>query len=159
MIDVKAFRKKYNITQSEICSIINVKQPYLSAIESGKRPLSKDKFEILYNHFGDKVLEFRVIEPLLPFGTGMQKQQPGANLLERLSTIDKNLTAAQEWHERAEQLVLENEGLKTVINSLQQTIKAHEATIQALQQNIDLLKEGKAQAKGRAKAVVRGGEG
>jgi len=159
MIDIKAFRKKYNITQKEICDILGVKQPYLSAIESGKRPLSKDKFESLYNHYGNMLLEFRIIEPLLPFGADMEQVQPGAGLGERLRVLSANLDKATQWQARAEQLAHDNEELRAMVDAQQRTIQAHEATIEALKDNITLLKEGKAQAVGRAKAVVRGGEG
>jgi len=159
MIDIKSFRKKYNITQKDICDILGVKQPYLSAIESGKRPLSKDKFELLYKHYGNILLEFRVTEPLLPFGTDMEKVQPGAGLGDRLRVLNANLDKATQWQARAEQLTHENEELRAMVDAQQRTIQAHEATIEALKENITLLKEGKAQAKGRVKHVVRSGEG
>ena len=37
MIDVKRFRTDNNISQLEICTVLGIKQPYLSAIENGKR--------------------------------------------------------------------------------------------------------------------------
>ncbi len=160
MIDIKAFRAKYKITQAEICDIIKVKQPYLSAIEGGKRPLSKEKFEILYNHYGNKIIEFRIIEPFLPFGTGMaQAKDEGGGLKGIFGAISKNMPQATEWLERAESLSHENEELKAMVDSQQQTIQAHEATIEALKENIALLKESREQATGRVKAVVRSGEG
>lgn len=48
MIDIKRFRRDRNISQSELCEVLNVKQPYISAIENGKRPLSEEKFTLLY---------------------------------------------------------------------------------------------------------------
>lgn len=46
MIDIKRFRNDRNITQREICEVLGVAQPYLSAIERGERPFSKKKFEV-----------------------------------------------------------------------------------------------------------------
>ncbi len=59
MIDLKRFREDKKITQSEICAILGIAQPYLSAIENGKRPLNKDKFDLLYKQYGDVLLEYK----------------------------------------------------------------------------------------------------
>lgn len=59
MIDIKRFRSEKNISQKEMCAILGIAQPYLSAIESGKRPLSDAKTKLLYNHFGDIILEYK----------------------------------------------------------------------------------------------------
>lgn len=52
MIDLKLFRKDNGIRQKEICALLGVKQAYISLIECGERPLSREKFEILRNHYG-----------------------------------------------------------------------------------------------------------
>lgn len=52
MIDLKLFRKDNGIRQKEICAILGVKQAYISLIEGGERPLSREKFEVLRNHYG-----------------------------------------------------------------------------------------------------------
>lgn len=36
MIDIKKFRTDNNISQLEICTVLGIKQPYLSAIEMVK---------------------------------------------------------------------------------------------------------------------------
>lgn len=59
MIDLKSFRKENNLSQKEVSELLEVKQSYVSAIEGGKRPLSEDKFKILYNHFGDIILKYK----------------------------------------------------------------------------------------------------
>lgn len=43
MIGLKHFREDNNIKQSELCRILGIAQPYISAIESGKRPLNEEK--------------------------------------------------------------------------------------------------------------------
>ena len=65
MVDLKKFRKDKNISQSEICSLLKIAQPYLSAIENGKRPLGRDKFDILYKHFGYTILEYRLPDVII----------------------------------------------------------------------------------------------
>ncbi|MGE5393776.1 MAG: helix-turn-helix domain-containing protein [Candidatus Saccharibacteria bacterium] len=55
MIDLKLFRKDNGIRQSELCALLGVKQSYISLMESGVRPLNREKFEILRNHYGDIV--------------------------------------------------------------------------------------------------------
>lgn len=62
MIDLKTFRTEQNISQSEICAVLGLKQPYVSSIENGKRPLNDEKFSLLYNHYGDIVLKYKTSE-------------------------------------------------------------------------------------------------
>lgn len=59
MIDIKKFRVDNDIRQSEICEVLSIAQPYLSAIESGRRPLNKDKFQQLYKHYGNIILNYK----------------------------------------------------------------------------------------------------
>ena len=59
MIDLKRFRLENDISQMEICELLRVKQPYISNIENGKRPLNEDKFSILYNHYGNIILKYK----------------------------------------------------------------------------------------------------
>lgn len=66
MIDIKKFRTDNNISQLEICTVLGIKQPYLSAIENGKRPLNDEKFTLLYKQYGDKILKYKTTErPIL----------------------------------------------------------------------------------------------
>lgn len=66
MIDIKKFRTDNNISQLEICSVLGIKQPYLSAIENGKRPLNDEKFTLLYKQYGDKIMKYKTTErPIL----------------------------------------------------------------------------------------------
>jgi transcriptional regulator with XRE-family HTH domain len=99
-------------------------------------------------------------KPLEKFGTGMAKaKDEGGGLKGIFGAMSKNLPQATEWLERAKSLSHENEELKAMVDSQQQTIQAHEATIEALKENITLLKESREQATGRVKHVVRSGEG
>lgn len=60
MIDIKRFRKDNNIPQKEITELLGIQQSYLSSIENGKRPLNEEKFKILYKHYGDIILEYKI---------------------------------------------------------------------------------------------------
>lgn len=62
MIDIKRFRKEQNVSQSELCEVLNVKQPYISAIENGKRPLSEEKLSLLYKRYGDIIMTYKTTE-------------------------------------------------------------------------------------------------
>lgn len=53
IIDFEALRKENNLTQTDLAKILGVGQSFLSALERGKKTLSKDKIEILKNKFGD----------------------------------------------------------------------------------------------------------
>ena len=45
---------------------MGIKQPYLSAIENGKRPLNDEKFTLLYKQYGDKIMKYKTTErPIL----------------------------------------------------------------------------------------------
>lgn len=55
MFDLKTFRKEQKITQSEICFVLDIAQPYVSAIEHNKRPLNKKKFKRLLEYYGEVV--------------------------------------------------------------------------------------------------------
>lgn len=59
MIDIKKFREENKIKQKDICEILGIAQPYLSAIENGTRPLNDDKFKLLYKHYGDIVMRYQ----------------------------------------------------------------------------------------------------
>lgn len=59
MIDLKRFREEQNISQAEVCTVLGIAQPYLSAIENGKRPLNEKKFTVLYKHYGDIILKYK----------------------------------------------------------------------------------------------------
>lgn len=77
MFNLKAFRTANNISQSEICYVLDIAQPYVSAIESGKRPLNRHKLELLYKHYGDKILPYKENEVvILPAHEGSDRPPP-----------------------------------------------------------------------------------
>lgn len=53
MFDLKRFREDFKIGQAELCKLFNCSQPYISALEKGKRSLSEDKYNLLQQKFGD----------------------------------------------------------------------------------------------------------
>ena len=60
-IDLKFLREQTGKSQKDIAELIGVNQPYVSAIENGRKPLSKEHEELLIKAFGPKVIEkFRV---------------------------------------------------------------------------------------------------
>lgn len=77
MIDIKKFRIDKNISQSDICTVLGIKQPYLSAIENGKRPLNEEKFTLLYKQYGDELLNYKTTErPILFIDEAEQSLHP-----------------------------------------------------------------------------------
>lgn len=60
MIDLKKFRVEQKISQAELCTVLGIAQPYLSAIENGKRPLNEKKFTVLYKQYGDIILKYKL---------------------------------------------------------------------------------------------------
>lgn len=53
MIDLKGFRKRNGLTQSELGTFLGIKKSYISLIETGSKPLSSDKIsKLLSNPYG-----------------------------------------------------------------------------------------------------------
>lgn len=50
MIDLKAFRKANNLTQTELGNYLGVKKSFISSIETGKAGLPEDKFTKLMDN-------------------------------------------------------------------------------------------------------------
>lgn len=51
--DLKRFRLDRKLTQKELAEILMCKQNYISNIENGIKPISKEKLDILQSKFGD----------------------------------------------------------------------------------------------------------
>lgn len=88
MIDLKRFREEQKISQAELCTVLGIAQPYLSAIENGKRPLNDKKFALLYKHYGDIILEYKQSErPLILIDEADTSLHPTLQkyLIERIS--------------------------------------------------------------------------
>lgn len=49
-IDIKAFRKKNNLTQADLAAYLGVSQPFLSQIEKGSSPLPAEYLEMILSH-------------------------------------------------------------------------------------------------------------
>ena len=158
VIKTKKFAARNGVTISELAKGIGMSEPNLyKCFKRGSIELKN--LENIAKYLKVPISSFFDDQPLEPFGADMEQVQPGAGLGERLRVLSANLDKATQWQARAEQLAHDNEELRAMVDAQQRTIQAHEATIEALKDNITLLKEGKAQAVGRAKAVVRGGEG
>lgn len=87
MIDLKRFRKENNIKQQEICDVLGVKQPYVSAIERGTRPLNEEQFRLLYNRFGDIIVPYKTTERPI-FGDAQEgKIEISATVFDKISQL------------------------------------------------------------------------
>lgn len=62
MLDLQRFRKENGIKQCDIATLFGVSQPYVSAIERGRRPLNEEQFRLLYNRYGDMLLPYKTTE-------------------------------------------------------------------------------------------------
>ena len=51
--DLKRFRIDRKLTQTELAELLMCKQNYISNIENGIKPISKEKLDILQSKFGD----------------------------------------------------------------------------------------------------------
>lgn len=52
--DLKRFRIDRKLTQKELAELLMCKQNYISNIENGIKPISKEKLDILQSKFGIK---------------------------------------------------------------------------------------------------------
>ena len=51
-IDIKAFRRKNNLTQADLAAYLGVSQPFLSQIEKGNSPLPAEYLDKILSHPG-----------------------------------------------------------------------------------------------------------
>ena len=61
--DLKRFRLDRKLTQKELAEILMCKQNYISNIENGVTPISKEKLDILQSKFGDISKYYSDISP------------------------------------------------------------------------------------------------
>lgn len=61
--DLKRFRLDRKLTQKELAEILMCKQNYISNIENGIKPISKEKLDILQSEFGDISKYYSDISP------------------------------------------------------------------------------------------------
>lgn len=61
--DLKRFRLDRKLTQKELAEILMCKQNYISNIENGIKPISKEKLDILQSKFGDISKYYSGISP------------------------------------------------------------------------------------------------
>ena len=61
--DLKRFRLDRKLTQKEFAEILMCKQNYISNIENGIKPISKEKLDILQSKFGDISKYYSGISP------------------------------------------------------------------------------------------------
>lgn len=100
MIDLKGFRKDKNIKQRVICELLDIAQPYLSAIERGERPLSKNKITILHNHFGDIILNYKKADIIIERKSIKEPSLSNSDDRSRFLTIIENLQKTIEYQQR-----------------------------------------------------------
>lgn len=61
--DLKRFRLDRKLTQKELAEMLMCKQNYISNIENGIKPISKEKLDILQSKFGDISKYYSGISP------------------------------------------------------------------------------------------------
>ena len=74
MFDLKEFRRANGITQAELARYLDVSEPFISQVETGKAKLPQDKLEMLLNNdmgWDDKPFRVnRITVPVRPTNTG-----------------------------------------------------------------------------------------
>lgn len=65
MIDLERYIKDKNLIKNEVSAILGVSPQYFSAILAGKRPLSQKKVQLLVNHYGEDVLDYRLPDVII----------------------------------------------------------------------------------------------
>ena len=61
--DLKSFRIDRKLTHKELAELLMCKQNYISNIENGIKPISKEKLDILQSKFGDISKYYSDISP------------------------------------------------------------------------------------------------
>jgi len=60
VIDIKGLRIALKMSQTDMCEVLDMPQPLLSAIENKRKPLPKSAYQKLYNLYGDIVLKYKL---------------------------------------------------------------------------------------------------
>lgn len=118
MLDLKTLRIEKKLSQTDICELLNIKQPYASALENGTRPISKKHIEIFRSKFGADLNKYIIeTEPtgkskkpslkhkanIIPFFrdislvTSNQKEDPIAGYID-VGTLFTDATAAMRYY-------------------------------------------------------------
>jgi predicted transcriptional regulator len=123
LFDLKQFRKDKKITQNDLTIILNCKQSFISAVESGRRTLPKDKIKILESKFGD-ISDYITIKNdlTIPGITPVELMKIGANEFtkEIISMMNDHLIAPYNWIEEKDK---EIERLNRLVGTLEEKIK------------------------------------
>lgn len=110
--NITEFRKSKGLKQKDFATLIGVVQPYLSELESGKRPITKDVYSKIKAAYPDE--DFSGYTLLVP------KNESPITLKEGIqSFFDKR-----------------EEGLISIIESQQRTIESLSRTIEALSNSL-----------------------
>ncbi len=136
---IKELQKQKKVTIEELATSIGMtKNGLFLALKNGDFKISI--LSKIADFFKVPITVFLDDKPKVDFGEGFEKQRAGATLGERIEVIGRNLTRAEEWMENVEFLKHENEELRAMVESQQRTIQAHEATIAAMRESMQLLK-------------------
>lgn len=96
MIDLQRFRKEKNIKQTEIAEVLGVKQPYISAIERGARPLNEEQFRLLYNRYGDILVPYKTTErPIFESSDVQEKVEMPREVFEKIAQLIDTVCSQQ----------------------------------------------------------------
>ena len=76
--DLKAFRKENKLSQSELCFIWGIAQPYVSALENGTRPVNKEKIKVLIDNYGEEKVSKHLSKDIIIKESKGAKEEIGA---------------------------------------------------------------------------------
>mgnify|MGYP000883465097 CR=1 FL=1 len=108
MIDLQRFITEKKIKKMQISDLLGVKPAYLSAILSGKRPLSKEKVNILINQFGEDILQYTLPDVIIEHKTSdgpqflpgdYEKTNIGVPYYEDLDVTGSMITSFEDYNE------------------------------------------------------------
>lgn len=140
--DLTLLRKKLNLRQKDLASMLNIKQSFLSAIENGKSRLPEEKEAMLLSLFDNSVLEEVIVETHSNRGVSqvaqpdMQDTMGTAMIKELLNYFHTQAHRDQDAHheqmhlqidefqERNNQLMKKNDELHDKIDRLSEKIEA-----------------------------------
>lgn len=119
LFDLKRFRRDKKITQIQLTETLGCKQSFISAVESGKRDLPKDKISILESKYGDITDYITIKEDTVLLGTTpLDILEAGADAFTRqmVKMMNEKLIAPYGLLEEKEKQI---EKLNRIIGSLE----------------------------------------
>ena len=128
MFDLKAFRKRNSLTQTQLAEYFGVTQAFISLIEKGKNEIPKE--------YISKIQVDNIFE--IPKATDYKDLEPGHQVRESAASYDMGIDLFRELLKAKEEVIKAKEEL---IKAMEDNLKGNDELIRTKDELIKVLKE------------------